>query len=85
VATELGRLRHFKGFSLFLPSMYLARNIMLFCNVYNINGRISAMTRLDLEVCVMDLQHEADRLLEGSMALNTLNSYRTGLASYENF
>ena len=33
----------------------------------------------------MDLQHEADRLLEGSMALNTLNSYRTGLASYEKF
>ena len=31
----------------------------------------------------MDLQHEADRLLEGSMALNTFNSYRTGLASYE--
>jgi hypothetical protein len=33
----------------------------------------------------MDLQHEADRLLEGSMALNTLNSYRTDLASYEKF
>jgi site-specific recombinase XerD len=33
----------------------------------------------------MDLQHEADRLLEGSMALNTLNSYRNGLASYEKF
>ena len=33
----------------------------------------------------MDLQHEADRLLEGSMTLNTLNSYRTGLASYEKF
>ena len=33
----------------------------------------------------MDLQHEVDRLLEGSMALNTLNSYMTGLASYEKF
>ena len=33
----------------------------------------------------MDLQYKADRLLEGSMALNTLNSYRTGLASYEKF
>jgi hypothetical protein len=33
----------------------------------------------------MDLQHEANILLEGSMALNTLNSYRTGLASYEKF
>jgi hypothetical protein len=31
----------------------------------------------------MDLKHEADRLLEGSIALNTLNSYRTGLTSYE--
>lgn len=33
----------------------------------------------------MDLQHEADRLLKGSMALNTLNSYRTGLACYNKF
>jgi hypothetical protein len=31
----------------------------------------------------MDLQHEADRRLEGSMALNTLISCRTGLVSYE--
>ena len=33
----------------------------------------------------MDLQHEVDKLLQGTMALNTLNSYRTGLASYEKF
>jgi hypothetical protein len=33
----------------------------------------------------MDLKHEADRLLEGSIALNTLNSYRTGLTSYEKY
>jgi hypothetical protein len=36
-----------------------ARNIMLFCNVYNINGRISAMTRLDLEVCVFTISTKA--------------------------
>jgi hypothetical protein len=49
--------------SLFLPSMCRARNIMLFCNVYNINGRISAMTRLDLEVCVFTISWDRFRRL----------------------
>jgi hypothetical protein len=45
--------------SLFFPSICRARNIMLLCNVYNINGRISAMTRLDLEVCVFIISTKA--------------------------
>jgi hypothetical protein len=39
--------------------LYTDSAIMLFCNVYNINGRISAMTRLDLEVCVFTISTKA--------------------------
>ena len=32
-----------------------------------------------------DLQHEADRLIDGSLSLNTMKTYETGLSVFNNF